>query len=380
VKPSRLASRLALLACAAPGLLVRRSRPETVRRILVAHHLLLGDTLMLTALLARLRRLHPQAEIVMTVPPALLPLYATHPYGVLALPWSPHDGGTLRALLGQRGFDLAYVPGDPRHALLARALGARWIVAQRSRRDDTGSRFKAWLADELVDWADVPTALADSFALLAGRGDETYAAEDWPAPPCAAFAQPRSDYAVLHVGAGSPLRLWPAAHWRRLAEHLEEHAVKPLFTCGPGEAGLIEAIDPQGRHAAFAGTLDLAQLWHLLAGARLAVCLDSGISHLTKLTATPTVVLYGPGSPVLFGPGAFWRDQRFHAVWDPELVCRDQHTLFKNALPWVRRCQRSPAECAKFGTDPRCMLRLPPDSVIAAADRLLLPSSARNAL
>jgi len=52
-----------------------RTRPGTVRRILVAHHLLAGDTLMLTPLLAKLRERHPEAHIAMTVraEPSLLP-------------------------------------------------------------------------------------------------------------------------------------------------------------------------------------------------------------------------------------------------------------------------------------------------------------------
>ena len=59
-----------------------RRRPDAPQRILVLHHLLLGDTLMVTALLAKLRERHPGAAIVMTVPGAIAPLYAGRPYGV----------------------------------------------------------------------------------------------------------------------------------------------------------------------------------------------------------------------------------------------------------------------------------------------------------
>ena len=38
----------------------RRRAPAGPRRILVLHHLLLGDTLMLTALLAKLREQYPR--------------------------------------------------------------------------------------------------------------------------------------------------------------------------------------------------------------------------------------------------------------------------------------------------------------------------------
>src|SRR5947209_3919623 len=42
----------------------RTPAAEPPRRILVAHNLLLGDTLMLTPLLAKLRHLYPAAEVV----------------------------------------------------------------------------------------------------------------------------------------------------------------------------------------------------------------------------------------------------------------------------------------------------------------------------
>ncbi len=45
-----------------------RRPPRDPRRILIAHHLLLGDTLMLTPLLAKLRARHPSAELIMALP------------------------------------------------------------------------------------------------------------------------------------------------------------------------------------------------------------------------------------------------------------------------------------------------------------------------
>src|ERR1700704_3789414 len=105
--PSRVAVRTRVLAHAL-GLRVARGprmRPGEVRRVLVAHHLLAGDVFMLTPLLAKLRARYPRAQIVMTVRPALAPLYANRPYGVDAAPFDPRDPATLDALLQDRGFD-----------------------------------------------------------------------------------------------------------------------------------------------------------------------------------------------------------------------------------------------------------------------------------
>lgn len=339
---SRLAARLHVLPRAFARGLVRGTRPADPRRILVAHHLLLGDTLMLAALLKRLQRLYPRAAIDMTVPLALMPLFAGRPYGVEAIAYDPHQPGTARAVTRRGPYDLALVPGENRHALLARAAGARWIVALD--RDTPGWKNRA--ADELVAWPEAPTNLADIFASLAGPGDERYALGDWPSPPVPPPPLPTSPYAVLHVGAGSPLRLWEAARWRALADTLAADGLAIVWSGGPKEETLVEAIGPAPGEHSLAGRLDLAQLWHLLAGARLLVAPDTGVAHLAKLTATPTVCLFGQGSDVLFSAGRFWRDHRFAAVIEPDFPCRDQRTLFKRQIAWVRRCQRGPDRCA----------------------------------
>src|SRR3954466_14845680 len=104
----------------------RRMNMVTPRRILIAHHLLLGDTIMLTPLIAKCRARWPDAEIVMTCPVAYAGLYARRPYGVRALPYDPPEPSTLKPLLAFTGFDLALIPADSRMSWLARALDARW--------------------------------------------------------------------------------------------------------------------------------------------------------------------------------------------------------------------------------------------------------------
>ena len=363
---SRLGSRLALVP---RGLLRRllsgkRSRPARPGRILVAHQLLLGDTLMLTPLLARLRRRHPEAEIVMTVSPRQLPLYEHRPYGVIAVAYDARDRESARRLRDLVSFDLALVPGDSRHVLLAHALGSSWVVALAGDRP----WWKNRLADELVPVPEEPASLADLFASLAGDEDDSvYDPRDWPRPRCEAFELPQRDYAVLNVDANSALRLWQASKWLELADALKKMGLEVAFCAGPGEARMVDAIDPGRRHRSYAGALDLPQLWRLIERARLLVCLDSGVSHLAKVAGTPSVVLYGPGSPVLFGPGRFWRDHPYRAVTIQDFPCRDQHSVFKREVIWVRRCTRQLGECPA----PACMQAIETESVLASCRELL---------
>jgi ADP-heptose:LPS heptosyltransferase len=349
---SRAAVRLALTSG-------RRGVPSAPRSILIAHNLLLGDTLMLTPLLAKLRAHHPEARIVLAVTPAFLPLYATRPYGVEALAFSPRRPATARAIVQQGDFDLAFVPGDNRYSWLAAAAGARHIVAFAGDRPG----WKSWPVDNQVPYPGKPATWGDMVATLAAGAEPVpYRAGDWPTPSSKPFKKPGGRYAVLHVGASTPLKLWLAERWLALAASLAARGIEPIWSAGPDEAGIVAACDPTGRFRSTAGELDLAQLWQLLAGAAALVAPDTGIAHLGRLTLTPTVTLFGPGSAVICGAGRFWRDAPYRAVTVEAWECRDQRVLFKREIDWVRRCGRSTAECAA----PRCMHAIALDPVLAA--------------
>ena len=345
-------------------MLGRRTAPSSPGRILVAHHLLLGDTLMLTPLLAKLRERYPTAEIVMTTPKAIAPLYEKHPYGVRAMPFDPRDQATFRMLYALRGFDMAIVPGDNRHSWLARALGAKWVIAHAGDRP----AYKNWLVDDLVPYPSQPAAWGDMVAnLVPGEPPTAYEPEDWPSPACAPFSLPDRPYCVLHVGASSSLKRWDKDKWLTLAAYLSQLGCKVVWSGGPGEQALIAAIDPAERYASYAGQLDLPQLWHLIAKASLLVCPDTGVAHMGRLTSTPTVTLFGPGSSIICGTGRFWRDSPYQSVTVEDIACRDQRILFRREIPWVRRCGRGTNECSAA----TCMAAISFKAVTQAISRLL---------
>src|SRR6185312_15600976 len=160
------------------------------------HHLLLGDTLMLTPLFKKLRTRYADGDIAMTVPDAIAPLYATKPYGVRALPFDPRRPPD--ALFDEAAFDLALVPGDNRYAWLAAAMRARDLVAQ----------------------------------LIDGEPPAPFRTDEWHGPPFDDFGVPDAPYAVLHVGASSPLKRWLPERWRAIARNLEERGIGPVWFAG----------------------------------------------------------------------------------------------------------------------------------------------------
>lgn len=359
--PSRVGARLRILPRALLRQLGGRSTPAgEPRRILVAHHLLAGDVLMLTPLLAKLRARYPVAEIAMTVRAGLVPLYAGRPYGVRALAFDPRDASTLDAVFAGDGYDLAFVPGDNRFSWLAAAAGARWIVAFGGDRP----AYKSWPVDEFHRYPDAPAAWGDMLAgLVDGPPPPRYRTTDWPEPACRPFDRPGGRYAVLHVEASTPLKHWEDAKWMQLAERLAASGLGIIWSAGPQGDAFLGRIDAAGRFPALGHRLDLAQLWHLVRDAALIVCPDTSVMHIGRLTGTPTVALFGPSSASLFGPGEFLDGTPYRAVTVEDFPCRDQHRLFKREISWIRRCQRTTAECPA----PRCMHAIAVDPVAQAA-------------
>jgi ADP-heptose:LPS heptosyltransferase len=363
----RFRTRTLVAAHAFASRLRPRGERGEVRRVLIAHNLLLGDTLMLTPLLAKLRAVHPAAEVTLLASPAAAPLYEHRPFGARALAFRPADSSTTRALVRSGPFDVALVAGDNRYSWLAAAMGSRHVVAHAGDHPAT----KDWFVDEKRTYSSQPSAWGDMMAeLVDGPPPRPFAPGDWKTPTARPFEAPQGPYAVLHVGGSTPLKHWLPARWNALAAALNAHGVAVAWSAGPGEEALVAAADPQRRHASYAGRLDLPQMWHLVEGAQVLVSPDTGVAHLGRLAWTPTVTLFGPGSATLAGPGSFWRDTPWRAVGRDPFPCRDQRLLFRRDIDWVRRCGRTLEECA----EPRCMHSIEVDEVLAAVAGVSQPN------
>jgi ADP-heptose:LPS heptosyltransferase len=369
---SRLGVRMLTIARAVASLArPRRADGAPVRRILVAHYLLLGDTILLAPLLKSLAARYPDADRVVLARPAVAPLFTQRPYGTTVLAYDRRDAASHRAVIDSGPYDLAIVPDDNRYAWLARAAGARRVVGFAADRP----AWKNWMLDRAVPYPEAPGAWADIAALLDG-GEEPapYVVGEWPAPRFADFERPSRPYAVLHVGASTPLKRWPPADWRKLADGLRDIGLDVVWSGGADERAALDAVGPRDDERDLVGRLDLPQLWQLLAGADRLICPDTGIAHLARVVGVRAVALFGPGSSVVHGAGRFWRDAPFTAVTVAEFPCRDQRTLYRREVAWVRRCgRRFDAAAAPAGrSDPGacgralCMEAIEFDAVVAA--------------
>ncbi len=99
------------------------------------------------------------------------------------------------------------------------------------------------------------------------------------------------DYAVIHPFSGSRRKNWPLERFQALADRLER--LMPVKWCAGEE-------DPPLPGAVRIGDLYDLACW--LAGARLYIGNDSGITHLAAAVATPVLALFGPTDPEVWAP------------------------------------------------------------------------------
>ncbi|WP_370560486.1 glycosyltransferase family 9 protein [Edwardsiella tarda] len=334
--------RIALYALPRLLLSIFRRRPHQVRTILVAHHLLLGDSVMLSPLLHKLRLKYPAARITLLCRPPFVDLLCLNPWQIDVLPYQPDSVAQLQKVIAAGPYDLAYIPGENRYSWLALAAGSRWIIAHKT----LCKRYYSLPVDEAIEYPQQMMVWSDAIAKLCDGNLPQ--ATPWLVKECEHFSD--NPYVVLHIGASNPTRFWPAERWFALAEWFAENNYTPIWSGAESERKWIDVVDPEKRYLNMAGKLSLSQLLALLKGATVLICADSGIAHIAKLVATPTITLYGPGNPQAFGPGEYWaKNVIINAGFYP-ITCRDQHVLFSRTLPWLTRCARSPKSCLHFNT------------------------------
>ncbi len=153
-------------------------------------------------------------------------------------------------------------------------------------------------------------------------------------------------FVVLNANAGelSLERRWPAVSFAELARTIANEDGVPVVLVGaPSEAEYVHSIAarvgevPRGHLLDLAGALTVGELCAALAEARTVVTNDSGPMHLAAALATPTIGLFGPETPVMYGPIG----ERASALWRPP-VCSPCINVHENK---VLNCVRGFPEC-----------------------------------
>ncbi|SDD14165.1 glycosyltransferase family 9 protein [Glycomyces harbinensis] len=121
---------------------------------------------------------------------------------------------------------------------------------------------------------------------------------------------------VVHPGAASASRRWPADRFAWVARRLQDDGHEIAITGRPEDLALSRSVAAAGGIAPWrvlAGHTGLEEFAAVVASARLVLCGDTGVAHLATAFGTPSVVLFGPTPPTLWGPPP-WR-RRHRALW-----------------------------------------------------------------
>lgn len=178
------------------------------------------------------------------------------------------------------------------------------------------------------------------------------------------------DYAVIHAAPMFRYKQWTKSGWRALSAALSARGLEVVTTGGPAEAerDYLDDVWSGVSVRRVDGQLDWAQLASLLGKARVFVGPDTSVTHFAAASGCPTVALYGPTDPRLWGP---WPVGGLREMWratGPVQRCGNVW-LVQNVLPCTP-CQLEGCE-RRLDSYSACLNELPVTRVIAAVDEAL---------
>jgi len=163
---------------------------------------------------------------------------------------------------------------------------------------------------------------------------------------------------LVYPGGGIlPIRAWPFESYRVLCAALRDEGYAIGVTGPPADRPLGDALVAQlasPRCVNLTGyTRSIRHLLALFHRAALLVTNDGGPGQFSALTPIPTIVLFGPETPLLYGPlgaNAYWFDRK--------LPCSPCLSAYNH--------RRSPCD-----GDNQCLKQITPNEVLAKARQML---------
>jgi heptosyltransferase-1 len=290
----------------------------------------LGDIVHALPVLSDLARLRPEWQVHWLVEEAFASLPALHPatHSVIPLalrrwrraPFAPGHRAEwqalrarLRALQPDRILDLQ---GLLKSALLTHlASGERHGYDWHSAREPLASLFydvrhgvsralHAVPRNRLLAAAALGSDAASDcdYGLAGGRARQPAGTKALLTPAGSADASPGQGSALLLHASSRADKLWPEQHWLSLGQALAARGLICLLPAG----GRAEAERAQRLAEGIPGARalppgPLAELLPSLAQARLAVGVDTGLTHLATAFGLPTVALFTATDPSATG-------------------------------------------------------------------------------
>ncbi|MBD5635818.1 MAG: glycosyltransferase family 9 protein [Candidatus Eremiobacteraeota bacterium] len=265
-------------------------------RIVILRALKLGDFLTAVPAYRAIRRAFPSARIVLAAP---------REFGSLA----ELLDGAIDEVADTR--ELAPLPAHTHHADLgidlhgAGPLSHRLLLATHPRRLIA---FRNAAIPESADCAEHDAAEHEVYRwcrLLTHAGIPADPHDLDVRVPAVSVPKRVRGATLIHPGAASESRRWPVERWIDVARAERRLGRRIVITGGPGEIELARSIAAgagiPSTHV-YAGRTNLRELAALVAAAARVVCGDTGVAHLATAFHRPSVLLFGPTPPALWGP------------------------------------------------------------------------------
>jgi ADP-heptose:LPS heptosyltransferase len=250
----------------------------------------LGDVLTVVPALRALRRAHPAHRIVLATPASLAGLVPL----IDAVDELLDVSGTGPVPIDRPDIAVNLHGSGPQSIAALHHTRPRRLLTH-AHRDFSGTEGPPWRCEvhEVARWC----AFLEWYGIAA---DPT----DLALPPPSSET---TGHVIIHPGAAFAARRWPPERFAQVAAVLSRTGRQVLITGSADEQTLgrrVAALAGIPDGSVLAGRTDVGALAALIGSARLVICGDTGVAHLASAFATPSVVLFGPVAPALWGPPA----------------------------------------------------------------------------
>lgn len=279
-------------------------------KILIVRTSSLGDLVHMLPAISDIAQHVPDAQIDWVVEENFAEIPAWHPAVNEVIPvahrrwrknwWSQQsrtERAALRRNLRSRTYDVVLdMQGLMKSVWLVRQThGQRHGLDRRSAREPLASWFYD-IKHTVNFWQ--PAVIRQRELAAAAFG---YTYEGPPDFGLQAFIEGREiePYAVIMPSASRADKLWPTDHWQKVFDKLQEHGLKLNLLAGnQTETERATELITGRPNAEVMPRMSLGEIAHLLAGTRIMVGLDSGLTHLSAGLGRPTIGIYKASTPV----------------------------------------------------------------------------------
>ena len=109
-------------------------------------------------------------------------------------------------------------------------------------------------------------------------------------------------YVVLVQNASWITKQWSIAKWQKLVKYFDGKNIKMILPSGNlNELERAKEIASISTNAQAIDLMPLNEIAYIIKNANFCICSDTGLAHLSALSGTPSITLYGPTETALIG-------------------------------------------------------------------------------